>query len=58
MSEREPRASDDFLDQEGPGADPGDAYARAVDDGEEPRADEDGDDQRLPDAGDVYRSGS
>lgn len=47
--------TDDFLDEEGPGPDPAEAYERAAD-AEQLELNEER--ERGPDVGDVYRSGS
>lgn len=55
MTERDDTARGDLLDQPGPGADPGSAYERAV---EEDQAQPDEEEPDTPGVGEVYRSGS
>ena len=56
MTDREHPQAGDFVDEPGPGADPGEAYRRARGEGQVPPDDDE--ESHVPDAGDVYRSGS
>lgn len=58
MTDEERTDADDFIDEPGPGADPGEAYRRAANEGQLAPDDEDADAPNRPDVGDVYRSGS
>ncbi|MGH9226541.1 MAG: hypothetical protein ACRD2W_22770 [Acidimicrobiales bacterium] len=57
MTEPTQEPTDEVLDEEGPGSDPGAAYRRAADAGALDD-DADGADEPVPGVEDVYRSGS
>jgi hypothetical protein len=56
VTDRRRDDTEDFLDEEGPGSDPGVGYERAAESGQVEEPEDEG--TPSPDVGDVHRSGS